>query len=155
MISIIVCGQTNTGKTTFIKKFLKRLKRRFFAFDINNEYGQKIMIFDVFLQKIENVKNSIIIFEDATAFLSNRGYNEEIMKHLTFKKHYNNVYIFVFHSLRRIPIYVYEMSNYLILFKTADNPELSSRELKDERLKKIITEIKDLPKYSYKILKIV
>jgi type IV secretory pathway TrbF-like protein len=49
----------------------------------------------------------------------------------------------VFHSLRSIPRYIYELSNYITIFKTNDTPYLSAKELKDERIEEIMERVKN------------
>ena len=43
---------------------------------------------------------------------------------LVRKRHQNNTVVLLFHSLRSIPVYIFELSNYLILYKTADRENL-------------------------------
>ena len=108
---------------------------KFYAFDINREYvnsfGEsenlysKFVSIDDFLKTVKNAVNSCIIFEEATAFFSNKGINSKILMDLQVRKrHTNNVIVFVFHSLRQIPVEIFDFCNYLILFNTNDRADI-------------------------------
>lgn len=121
----IIVGSTGTGKTTFTKKLLSGIKQRIFIYDINNEYTEfytgKFLPFSEFMEMVKPVKNSIIIFEEATIFLNHKNTNSILIEKLVRKRHENNYIILNFHSLRKIPIYILDMVNYLTMFKTLDS----------------------------------
>jgi hypothetical protein len=71
------------------------------------------------------------------------------------KRHTFNTIILVFHSMRSVPRYIYELANYITIFKTNDSSEMTARELKDDRLEGIMNEVKDnKDMHFYKTLKI-
>lgn len=144
----IVAGQTGSGKSFFIKNSLipemKKRDYKFFIFDINKEYlnvfqpDEEFKNFyvpfvgiDDFLTRVKPQINSCLIFEEATAFFSNKGINSKILLDLQVRKrHTNNVIIFVFHSLRQIPVEIFDFCNYLILHKTNDRADIVNAKFK-------------------------
>jgi hypothetical protein len=145
----IIVGATGTGKSTFLKSILNKVKNKnsLFIYDINNEYKDyfpyDFIDFEDFVIAASNVENSIQIYEEATIFLNNRSCNRYIIDILTRKRHTNNFVFLVFHSMRSVPRYIYELSNYITIFKTNDSPGMTSRELKDERLESIMLHVKN------------
>ena len=75
--------------------------------------------------------NTAIVFEEATIFFSNRGRSEEVIDLLVRKRHTNNIIILLFHSIRSVPNYIFELIDYIILFKTNDNEKLIHDKFKD------------------------
>jgi len=142
----IIVGATNTGKTSLVKRLLKKAnKKAFFIYDVNNEYKEffnyPLMDINTFIYKANFINRGIIIIEEATIFFSNRS-NNLLKELLVRKRHTKNHIILIFHSVRSIPRYVYELANYITIFKTNDSPEMSAKELKDERIEKIMSIVK-------------
>jgi hypothetical protein len=157
----IIVGATDTGKSYFIKKLLKKVpnKQALLIYDIEGEYEEfypyRLEEFETFINKAVNYENAIIVLEETTAFLSNRGDNMTVRKLLVQKKHSKNYIILVFHSVRMIPRFIYELSNFITIFKTNDAPDMTAKELKDHRLEAIMTEVKNSKNPHYnKTLKI-
>jgi DNA helicase HerA-like ATPase len=156
----IIVGATGTGKTTFVKKLLKKAsKQSLFIYDVNNEYKEyfnyPFIYFEDFIESATRLKNGILVIEEATIFLNNRSSNENLKEILVRKRHTNLYVILVFHSMRSVPRYIYELSNYITIFKTNDSPDMTSKELKDDRIYDIMTEVKDHKnKYFQKTMKI-
>lgn len=123
---ILVVGGTGSGKTTIIKKlFVNNWKRNKLIYDINNEYKEGLMMpMDKFLNIVKTASNSMILFEEATIFFSNKGDVEELRYLLVSKRHRNNVIIFTFHSLQSVPINIFALCDLLVLHKTNDNYRL-------------------------------
>jgi hypothetical protein len=159
--SIILVGINKTGKSTKVKEFLKKVKNKdsLFIYDYNNEYRElfpyPFIDFEEFTEKALQLNNAVVVFEEATAFLNNRSFNDHVNKLLVFRRHKKNTLFFVYHSLRSIPTYIYEKSNYIFIFKTNDPPGLSAKELKDDRIEDIMNRVKSNknPHY-YEALKI-
>jgi len=156
----IVVGATGTGKTTYIKNIIKRVnKNALFIYDVNKEYTAyfpyKFTDFETFIESASRIKNGVIILEEATIFLSNRSSNDYLRSILVRKRHTNTFIILVFHSMRSVPRYIYELANYITIFHTNDSPDMTAKELKDERLETIMNEVKESRiKYFYKTIKI-
>jgi len=116
---VAITGNTGTGKTSYVKAIATRFKR-VAVFDINNEYKEfKLNFFDTvkLLTFLEKNKNILVIIDEATAFFSYRGYNNELNKLLQLRRHNNHFFIFIYHSNNFIPKYLRMYLNYLIVFK--------------------------------------
>lgn len=124
--AILIVGARGTGKTTTTKKLLAKVHEKSrIVLDINNEYKDMyphpFIGFEDFAKKLPNVKDAFIVIEEATISLSNRGYNKDIADTLVRARHNNNTIVLVYHSLRSIPKYVFDLCNVVILHKTGDN----------------------------------
>jgi Cdc6-like AAA superfamily ATPase len=116
---VAVTGNSGTGKTTFVKELATRFKR-VAVFDINNEYKNfNLCFFDTYklLNFLEKNKNMLVIIDEATAFFSYRGYNNELNRLLQLRRHNKHFFIFIYHSNNFIPKYLRFYLNYLIVFK--------------------------------------
>lgn len=75
---------------------------------------------DALLETIEdNLKNSLVIFEDATKYVGST-LKKELKRFLLDTKQKNIDLIFVFHSLKDLPRDLIRVMDYLILGKTGD-----------------------------------
>jgi hypothetical protein len=142
----VICGNTGTRKTTLIKKFISKLNQNeILIYDINKEYGREVLPpFYEFLQAIKHARNKIIIIEDATIFLKKRGYEAEIEEALVLRRHQNNYIILVFHSLKKIPTYIFELMNILTLFHTEDKQK-DIESLDNSKILNLYSEVKENP----------
>lgn len=143
--AIILVGGTGSGKTTTVKQMLSKVnKGSLLIFDVNNEYrdylpdSEKDTPFDPdmdnFLAKASKVRKAIILIEDATAFLSNRGRSDLLVKLMIAKRHTGNTLILLFHSMRSIPKYIMDYSTDIFILKTNDDPGYIKSEFKNELL---------------------
>ena len=145
---ILVIGGTGQGKSHYVNKnlllneirqvngrdnyFISPSSRRQYIFDINNEYQlpQDNMIRPFmrnitcddkyFVSNCKKITGTNIVFEDASGFLRGKQ-SKEIARLIVQRRHSNNNYIILFHSINRIPPELLEYCNYLVLFKTGDN----------------------------------
>lgn len=137
--TFLIVGGTGEGKSEFIKKQLLPKFREFpkYIFDPNAEYEvfeNQVLEFpriDEFISIAQKATNSLVLFEEATAFFNNRIVSQNMIELLVRKRHANNFYIIVFHSLRSIPVQLFEFSNYLILYKTNDRTDMVLSKYKD------------------------
>ena len=129
-------GATGTGKTTLIQSKLNLTpKRAKYIFDIqaqyknydNTNYGN----FKNYISHIENVHNSCIVVEEATAFLGHYSVSEKFIEIILSKRHRNNLFFLCFHSLRSVPIKILDFTDYIFLKKTKENPTLIYNKFKD------------------------
>lgn len=75
---------------------------------------------DVMMDKIQrDLKNTFIIFEDATKYIGSK-LTTDVRKFVLDSKQKNLDLVFVFHSLMAIPPELIRISDILILFKTND-----------------------------------
>lgn len=143
---IAVVGMTGTGKSTEVKNILSRSRgHKQYIFDIQREYGSGGTYFDwdgtnkpflcknqykgkidpegvEFSETVVKLKNSVIVFEEATIFLS-YGRNADVKQMLVSRRHDNNLIILCFHALHMIPKYVRSMIDFLVLKPTGDSPK--------------------------------
>jgi ABC-type Mn2+/Zn2+ transport system ATPase subunit len=159
--SIIIVGATGTGKTTFVKNIIKKVpnKKALFIYDVNNEYRDyfpyPLQSVSDFMEKTQFISKGVFVLEEATIYLNNRSSNEYLTQLLVRKRHTNNTILLVFHSMRAVPRYIYELSNTIVIFKTNDAADMTSRELKDDRLEDIMNRVKNHKNPHYcEILKI-
>lgn len=144
---VVYAGMPGCGKTTQIMKqiaaFLKQHpKEKVIIYDINREKAYKDFP-AISLEQIPHVKsgvyrivepdynlvlatfvetfrNGLLILEDANFYLT-AARNMTLWKILVSRRHMGMDVVLTFHSLARIPPYLYEMLNYIILFKTNEN----------------------------------
>jgi hypothetical protein len=133
----IIAGGTGTGKTTFLMERLENInKNALHLYDVNNEYtsfyGKEFTDFETFAKTGTKLKNAVQVYEEATIFLSNRGSNDNIRDILVRKRHTNCTIFFVFHSMRTVPKWVYDLSNYVVLFKTNDSEGTIDKKFENE-----------------------
>ncbi len=140
MITIVNCAKKKHGKTTLTKGILNTFSGEKLIYDVNDEYkefgGAAIFPrpFSKFLDLAVTKKNTCIVFEEASIFFSHQGSVEEIKELLVRNRHTKNLIILNFHSINKIPIYVWDQTTYLILGKTNDKPKWVEREYKDTDL---------------------
>lgn len=127
-IATICVGKRGCGKTTISKKLLSSRPKDMpcLIYDINKEYQdfypEPFVDFDVFLLKIsdESVRHHYILIEEATIFFSNMSRFEEMINVLVRARHTGNIIQLNFHSFRAVPKNIYELLDFVIVFKTND-----------------------------------
>lgn len=135
----ILVGKRKTGKTTYAANVAKKLKHRKHIFYFHGKLWDSIPnrtkyeSKDTLLNYAQECKNSCIIFEDATAYIRQQGTDERMLRCLTGSREKNNVVMLIFHSLRKIPLDIFELSDYIFLFDTND------------QLSKVVEKFEDYP----------
>jgi len=128
--SIIIVGSTGTGKTTFVKDILKGVNIPLFIYDVNNEYSEfpntnkNNFDFKKFTIDANNKINTCIVYEEATIFFSHGGSTEHVRSQLVRKRHTKNLFVFNFHALHQVPMYLLDFCDLLVIKKTKDNSKL-------------------------------
>ena len=92
------------------------------------------MDLETFLAKAKKLENSVQVYEEATIFFGTRTSNKEVREILVRKRHTGNTILLVFHSLRSVPVNIYEICNYITVFKTNDAENRIEQKFDDERL---------------------
>jgi len=141
MKAIILVGEQGRGKSTEAVNIIKKFsKKDLFVYDINNDYGKfknnkikGLPSMEQFLQICENVKNSVIIFEEATIFFDNKSRSEIIVNLLVRNFHTKNVIVFLFHSVRSIPVNIMDFVQFIKIFHTNDRLTLIQNKFKDDK----------------------
>lgn len=153
---ILIIGHTGQGKSTHAKKILDSSKKKTFVFDVNNEYEKYVRHSDgdflEFLTGCESATDTNCVFEEATGYLSGRT-GDRVKKLVINKRHKRNNYIFLFHSIADVPPFLYRLSNYIILLKTADIEEMVKS--KEPKLVKAWKSLQTAQKYSKVIIKMI
>ncbi len=128
--NVVFVGSPDRGKSFACKNFLKKISyRENYIYDINNEYEFKnefspFTNMEDFLETIEDVEDSNIVFEEASAFFSSQGStNKNVINQLCRRFHTRNFNILVFHSLRKIPIDILDYIDIMYIFRTEDLPQ--------------------------------
>jgi hypothetical protein len=129
-IAIVTAGMTGKGKTTLVKELIAKSGMPEFIFDIHKEYqmnGSFYGSFKDFAEKASKLKNHVIVFEEASIFFKrSRGINEYVDAMLVNKRHMGDkgcMLIFNFHSLRKVPLDILDLINFIVILKTNDVPK--------------------------------
>lgn len=143
-----IIGGKGTGKSTFVKERLKQVNpRAIFINDVNQEYTEikemPYMDSDDFTILAAKLQNAVIVFEEATIFFGTHSQNKAMKNLLVRSRHTKNTIFLVFHSLRSLPTYIYELINFIILFKTNDNTKVIDSRFNVPELTELSERIKD------------
>jgi hypothetical protein len=128
-IASIIIGRRGCGKTTLSMKLLDQRPKGMpvLIYDINNEYQkyypEPFEDFDIFLKKIsdEKVRRHYILIEEATIFFNTQSNFYEMKNVLVRARHTGNIIQLNFHSFASIPKGIYNLLDYVTVFKTNDN----------------------------------
>ncbi len=143
MISHIVCGMTGMGKTTFVSEQINKVGLDPLIFDVNGEYaplfGDKFCFhgnIKAFLALAEKAESRTIVFNEATMFFKQQGVTDAAMSILVRKRHmgkpYGSCLLWEFHSIRKVPLDIMDLSNYFTIFKTNDTEDKVRQKFGDE-----------------------
>lgn len=132
--AIIVVGARGQGKSTFIKQSLQGVKR-LLIYDVNGEYGNKeVPTFQDFVELATKQVKTIIVFEEATIFIGHSSSSEKLREILVRARHTENTIFLVFHSLRAVPRFIYDLCTDVVLHKTNDNPDFIMKRFENKAL---------------------
>lgn len=159
---MIVCiaGSTGTGKTLFLKNIIKNLNDKVYILDPQDEYNEKFLISKIIKVKYfetiykllnSDIQNTTFVIEEASMFFTHAE-DRQIIRKLVSNRHDNNNFFFVFHSLRKIPNFIIDFIDYLILFQTNDQQQTILRKF-NHNLLHIHKHVSKQGKYYYFILK--
>lgn len=125
--AFIIVGMTGSGKSTLVKHLIQKVSTsQLWINDINGEYfpDRPYIPTDKFLQETLKLKRCVIVFEEATIFFSNRGNIKEMRELLVRKRWTESIIFMIFHSIRTIPHYIYDLCNGVYVFRTNDSRDL-------------------------------
>lgn len=181
---ITVIGHTGQGKSNYINNILlgntvnkngvtgldyytiSAKSKRQYIFDVNNEYQfpvdtQLLPIMrnvsldeKYFFSTCSKLRNTNIVFEDATGFLRGRQAPDWI-RLIQKKRHDKNNYIVLFHSIENVPPEIMRLSNYIVLFKTADNLNAIEKKFNNPRINAAFLRLQKAKKYSREIIQTI
>lgn len=104
----------------------------------------------------ETFRNGLVVLEDANYYLT-AARNMTLWQILVSRRHMGMDVVLTFHSLARVPPYLYEMLNYIILFKTNENADRVKSKIPNfemvDRVKNKIN--KHLNKYYHEIIEMI
>jgi hypothetical protein len=136
----ILIGRPGVGKSPFVRKFIDG--RRCLIFDIQNEYGERTKYdnqipvglssdnskprsrfvgtdVDKFIDCANTKTKTVIVFEEATAFFVGKT-EKALRRYIINRFHTGNISLFIFHSIQSVPPFIFDLCNYIVLFKTND-----------------------------------
>jgi hypothetical protein len=130
----LIVGARGQGKSTFNKERLKGFPRdRLHIHDIQREYFPNEPLIPVrqFVEDVNFKRDCFILFEEATIFFPNRGYDKGMVELLVSARHRGCHIHLVYHSLRAIPEYIYDLVDFVVLFNTKDKPHNVEHKFED------------------------
>lgn len=142
--AILIVGARGMGKGSYLKPLIKNIPRKY-VYDINDEYGLDFepIPFQDFVFNASQLKKSIIVFEEATIFIGHSSSSETLREILVRARHTENTIFLVFHSLRAIPRFIYDLCTDIVLHKTNDSQDFVQRRFENndltESVKKLAT----------------
>lgn len=148
---LILVGAKGMGKTSFVRDMLSKVppKNRM-VYDVNAEYTDLYQhdleqSYEEFLEESVLVRDAFVVYEEATIFVGHSSNSRQIKELLVRTRHTGNTVVFVFHSLRTVPRFVFDLSNFVILFKTADTVKLVEKNFDNEAFTQVFKEIQAAP----------
>lgn len=154
---IIVVGRKGVGKSTFIRSLtMKANIESLFIYDHNFDhqdyYKKPFLNFPEFAELSNKIMRGIIVYEEATIFLGHMK-NFSMQELLVSSRRRENTVILVFHSLRSVPRYIYDLGNFIVLFKTNDEYKFVNHRFESPDLLKLFESVKkNSNPYYYEIL---
>lgn len=161
----IIVGGNGQGKSTLVRKILDGVPNKdlILLLDV-----QKDKVFeglpkfwtrdiDEFKKEVLISQDRIIVFEEASIFFGNRGYDRELVKAMIDRRHrgeVGNYIIMVFHSLRKVPLYIADIADYITILKTNDSIKLVEEKFQNEEITQAFEEVQNGPKFSAKTVRL-
>lgn len=163
--AILIVGMTGEGKTTVAKNLASQFySDKLLIYDVNNEYsdyGEGVRPADQvdeeqFLSECQNSRGKVVLIEESTIFFGVRKSNDKLRRLLVSKRHHNNIYLLLFHSLGDIPTNVFRLCNYLYLLKTNDSEKAIDTKFDSfPDIQEAYHLLKSKPKYSLIKIKLI
>jgi hypothetical protein len=155
---ILIAGRKKTGKTTLLLSLIKNVNPDALrVHDISGKcleqlnYKKPQLSYVDFKKECTSLENAVFIFEEATVFIRHSP-DEDLLNFLVTARHRGNTSIFIFHSLRSIPHYIWNQSDYLYLLKTSDDESIVNQKFHNEELTELFNRVKASPDPHAKIL---
>ena len=144
---VIIVGGRGTGKTTLMRKYVDKAHpnaRMVYdpAAHYTDLYPYPLLEFEKFKKKATLVEKAIVVYEEATIYFSNRGDDRELKNLLVMSRYKNNSIFLIYHSLRSVPRYIFDLCNYIILFKTNDSSKKIDEKFESDLLAEMYQRVK-------------
>lgn len=131
--NIALIGFSGSGKTYNAKRLYKLSNLPLYCYDINRDWNApQPPTMDKFLEQAKNKKKHFIVFEEATIFFSHSGRSDDLTNLMVRKRYNENKSVFLFHSLRSLPLFIMDYLDAIILLKTGDRKTLIEKKFKDD-----------------------
>lgn len=170
MVSYLIVGATQTGKTTFAKKNILQKYPNVLVYDVQNQYSELPywkrekkgrfrvspvhMEFGKFVLLGQALENFLFVYEEATQFLEGQ-ISKPMKANLVGKAHTGNRFVFFFHAFSQIPPRIIDFCDYLIQFRTGlSDKEGVQKKMRIQEIKDNYIELESLPRFSRKILRV-
>tara|TARA_R110002073_G_scaffold77799_2_gene188149 strand:+ start:3738 stop:4250 length:513 start_codon:yes stop_codon:yes gene_type:complete len=137
---ILIVGSRGSGKTTAALKIADKFPNQLIL-DLYNEHTGDLVVNGqipkkgikrisqeaadpkILFEILARLRNHFILLEDSTIIFSGNVSDANIKRVVIGSRHHHNTIIFIFHSLQRIPLFLFEQANYLTLFKTTETKQ--------------------------------
>lgn len=157
-LAFICVGKKGTGKTTMSMLCLDKRPKKMacIVYDINAEYdkyySEKFMDFDEFLEMIgdKNIRYTYILIEEATIFFTNQSNFKEMKNLLVRARHTGNIIQLNFHSFSSIPKGIYNLLDYIVIFKTNDTEKTVTDRFDNPKVLEGFNEVRQSDDFHYK-----
>lgn len=146
--AIAIVGARGMGKSTETKNYLSVVPPGArLVYDPEGEHQDlfpyPFIPFREFKNKAAQVENAFIVWEEATIIIPNTSHDEEVKEMLVRARHRNNTMLFNFHSFRYLPRYVFDLLDYIVIFKTADSEKFVQQRYDSDRFTEAFLQIKN------------
>lgn len=143
----LIGGKQGEGKTTLTYTLESELKQKGFTniLRVNSEN----------FNQIKTAENTVIIIDDLSRDLTKKAINV-IVENLRIARHKRNIYIISHHIINDFPTELMQLSDKIVMFKTAFNPALTSKintVISKSKIQQLHEIALSIPKYQYVIVK--
>lgn len=128
--TMVIIGNSGVGKTTFAKKIVDLFPvNNVHLIDFKQQFGDEYKKYSDIIEMIEMAKkskNSLFLFDDATGLITRNAsqIHNDLLFLLNTRRHDNNYYIFIFHTIKAFPVILECAVDVWIYFQTSDTPKL-------------------------------
>lgn len=158
--SFVIFGRAGCGKSTFATDLIRKIgAKEIFAID----FKEQIQIDDIkrftdvseILEFAKKKKNAVFIIDDASGNLRKGNNNniEDLKRLLSVRRHDNNYYIFVFHSIYYFPTQLEPLIDFFIFFDLSEKQKDFERVFVSFEEKEIIAAASKKGLYNYIVIK--